>query len=377
MTTAQHSLSSLIAGLLASVLSFFVLSSSVYAKPAYVGDSQCRKCHIEIYQDYKHSGHPYKIQKITDKAPSYPDGTSPGVPNPPQGMGWEDISYVIGGYAWKARFMDKQGYILTGPENRQYNLANSDLDKSSHWTGYDADKGDRKPYTCGSCHTTGWIETGPEGPHQDNLEGIHGTWAQTGVTCEACHGPGSDHIKSPEKILLTTDENCGECHKRGDAQQIDASNGLIKHHEQYEDLLASPHNDLACSTCHNPHQSVKYSTDNTSITNSCLGCHKKKTVKLSNSEHQNECITCHMPRIAKSAVSKMIETKAGMIPIGDIRTHIYRITTDLTWQLFTKDGKFVQLDTKGKAHITLDRSCLTCHTDKTLEWAKTNAMQVH
>lgn len=357
------------------LLSF--LPSFLFAQPSYVGDTQCRKCHIEIYKDYIKSGHPYKIQKITGAPPFFPDNTSPGVPTPPKGLNWEDISFVIGGYAWKARFMDKEGYILTGPENRQYNLANSDLNKNPHWTGYDAKKGERKPYTCGSCHTTGWEETGSEGPHQDNLKGIYGTWAQAGVTCEACHGPGSEHIKKPTQTLLSTDENCGECHKRGDAEQIDASGGLIRHHEQYEDLLASPHNNLACSTCHNPHQSVKYSSETTDITKSCLGCHNNKTVKLNNSEHKNECITCHMPRIAKSAVSEMIKTKVGMIPMGDIRTHIYRITTDPNWQLFTNDGKFVNQDSDGKAHITLDRSCLTCHTNKTLEWAQTNAERVH
>lgn len=354
------------------------LPSLSLSQPDYIGDTQCRKCHIDIYKDYKHSGHPYKLQKITDEAPSYPVNTSPGVPNPPKGMGWSDISYVIGGYAWKARFMDKDGYILTGPSDRQYNLANAYHGKDAHWTGYDASKGERKPYTCGSCHTTGWQATGPEGPHQDNLKGIHGTWAQPGVTCEACHGPGSEHSKEPLENQLSKEENCGECHKRGNVKQIDASKGLIKHHEQYEGLLASPHEILECTSCHNPHKSVKYNSNaNEDIKDACLICHKTQTVKLAKSTHENECVSCHMPRIAKSAVSKNIETKEGSIPMGDVRTHIFRITTDPEWPLFTKDGKYVNLDDDGKAFITLDRSCLTCHTDKTFEWAKENAKKVH
>ena len=39
----------------------------------------------------------------------------------PAGMDWGDISYIIGGYGWKARFMDLEGYILTGPKERQWN----------------------------------------------------------------------------------------------------------------------------------------------------------------------------------------------------------------------------------------------------------------
>ena len=59
--------------------------------------------------------------------------------------------------------MDLEGYILTGPENRQFNLANDILGTEPHWTGYSAADAPRKPYTCGACHTTGWQATGPEG----------------------------------------------------------------------------------------------------------------------------------------------------------------------------------------------------------------------
>ena len=43
------------------------------------------------------------------KAPTYPFTK---IEKLPEGYTWNDISYVIGGY-WKARFMDKKGYIIT------------------------------------------------------------------------------------------------------------------------------------------------------------------------------------------------------------------------------------------------------------------------
>lgn len=353
------------------------------AQPTFIGDEACSDCHTQIYESYRQSGHPFKLQKIEGKPPVYPSKTSPGVPSPPDGLNWSDISYVIGGFGWKARFMDKEGYILTGPENRQYNLPNRHLGTEAHWIGYDKKKGQRKPYTCGACHTTGWTPTGAQGPHQDNLPGIHGTWAQPGVTCEACHGPASYHVRKPTQFKLTTEERCGDCHKRGDATQIDAKNGLIKHHEQYEDLLASPHQMLKCSSCHEPHSSVIYgngTSDNKglkSIKDSCLLCHKQQTVKLNGSAHVNECTSCHMPRIGKSAVAIKHESVSGAVSEGDIRTHIFRINTNQDWNMFTDDGKFVRIDDSGKAYITLDRSCLSCHTDKTLEWAEENAKSVH
>lgn len=166
----------------------------------YAGSATCANCHNDIHAKYARSGHPLKIQKIEGKPPSYSLGTSAGVPRPPAGMDWADISHVIGGYGWKARFMDCEGYILTGKMDRQFNRANNDLGLAAGWSGYDAKTAPRKPYTCGACHTTGWSETGPDGPHQDGLPGIYGTWREPGVTCEACHGPAPAY--SPESVGL-------------------------------------------------------------------------------------------------------------------------------------------------------------------------------
>lgn len=344
----------------------------------YAGDTACQKCHEGIYQDYKKSGHPYKIQKINGKAPSYPAGTSAGVPHPPKGMVWSDISYVIGGYGWKARFMDHQGYILTGKTNRQYNLANPDINTETGWTGYSAKTAPKKPYTCGSCHTTGWQATGPQGPHQDNLPGIHGTWAQPGVTCEACHGPSANHVKDPETSLPSIDENCSDCHKRGDIRKIDVSKGLIRHHEQAETLRASGHKSLDCVTCHNPHKSTKYKMGGFLGTQkTCLMCHNEQKVKLKSAAHQTDCISCHMPRVAKSAVSVKHKTASADIPEGDLRSHIFAITTDPDWKLLDDKGKFVRQNKQRRAYITVDHSCLSCHTDKSLEWALEQAKKVH
>ena len=93
----------------------FAAPPSAHAADGYAGSEKCEECHKEIYTGYRASGHPYKIQKIKDgQPPVYPVGRSSGVPRPPEGMDWKDISHVIGGYGWKARFMDLEGYILTG-----------------------------------------------------------------------------------------------------------------------------------------------------------------------------------------------------------------------------------------------------------------------
>ncbi|MCD6376278.1 MAG: T9SS type A sorting domain-containing protein [Caldisericaceae bacterium] len=343
----------------------------------YVGSSTCKTCHSTVYDDVFNSGHPHKLKKIEGAEPTYPEGTSAGIPNPPTGFTWNDITYVIGGYGWKARFIDSEGYILTGDTERQWNLANSELGLDAHWTDYDADKAPRKPYTCGSCHTTGWVATDENGPHQDDLPGIYGTWSEPGVTCEACHGPGSAHASAPSKDKNSKEENCSSCHIRGDVTQIDASGGLIKHHEQYEDLLASPHKAFQCGTCHEPHKSTKYEFGGfKGEDNTCKTCHSSIEIKVA-AKTNFKCTSCHMPFTGKSAVAITIDYKNGQVPKGDIRSHIFRINPDTTWKFLTDDGKYVRVDDEQNAYLTLDFTCLTCHTNQDMEWAANNAEAIH
>ena len=354
----------------------FALLFEVQASSDFAGSKSCKTCHLKIYESYQQTGHPHKLHKVTDESPAFPADTSAGIPNPPAGHQWKDISYIIGGYGWKARFMNEQGYILTG-EERQYNLANPLLDIDAHWVAYGGKKSSQKPYTCGGCHATGWVSTGINGSHQDGLPGIYGTWTEAGVTCEACHGPSAAHVKAPSKVKPSTEENCGSCHSRGEVTAIDASSGLIKHHEQYEDLLASPHKALACGSCHKPHQSSRYQLGGyKGDDNTCKTCHQGIQIKLKEKQNQS-CNSCHMPFAVTSAVSTSIPYKGGSVAKGDLRTHIHRISMVSTWKMFTDDGKFVRVDSDNKAYLTLDYACLSCHTDQDMDWAMTNAKRIH
>jgi len=68
------------------------------------------------------TGHPYKLNKVENgQPPEYPFSE---VPQPPEGYTWDDVAYVIGGYGWKARFIDHDGFIITGDADAttQHNL---------------------------------------------------------------------------------------------------------------------------------------------------------------------------------------------------------------------------------------------------------------
>jgi tetratricopeptide (TPR) repeat protein len=140
----------------------------------------------------------------------------------------------------------------------------------------------------------------------------------SGVTCERCHGPGSDHVMgrgamvNPAKLdALRRDSICAQCHLSGEAriEKADkrlamyrpgdllseyvvfftADHGAMKATSHYERLEASAckqasGDKLWCGTCHSPHRRI--------ATNSaCQSCHQPNEC-----ERGPGCSSCHMPK---------------------------------------------------------------------------------
>ncbi len=325
----------------------------------YVGAATCGACHKEIYDVFTKSGHPYKLTKVVGgKAPTYPFSK---IPEPPKSYTWNDISYVIGGYGWKARFLNKEGYIITdwitstatiSDTNYvgQYNFANPIVGKDAGWVKYNAGRENMK-YDCGPCHMTAYSKQG----NQDGLPGIVGSWAEPGIQCEECHGPGSLHVANPRGVAPKVErdsELCGKCHIRGPIEVVEASGGFIEHHEQYEELFQSKHITINCVTCHDPHKGVIQlrQAGQKTVRVECQNCHFKQTqaAKAPHAALGVTCIDCHMPRIAKTAWGDAAKFT------GDIRTHLTAIDPNQIGQ-FTADGKV------ALSQIGLDFACRHCH----------------
>jgi hypothetical protein len=294
------------------------------------------------------TGHPYILQKVVDGQP--PQHPFSEVPEPPAGYTWADILYVVGGYGWKARFIDQQGYLITGAADAttQYNLPNERLDLGDDWIAYHA--GEQVPYTCGACHTTGYV---PEG-NQDGLPGLIGAWSEDGVGCEACHGPGSNHVNQPYQVrmeVVRDSELCGQCHTQGEPIAIEAEDGFIRHEDQYEELFASKKRVMRCVDCHDPHQTTKY-TKGLAIKTACENCHFEKAEyqKITDRRHA-QCIDCHMPYVTKSAVGDPARFS------GDVRTHLMAINP-LAEAQFDDDGK------TAAPYLALDFACKGCHNEQ-------------
>ena len=411
----------------------------------YITSEQCGICHTVEYASFIQTGHPYKLNKVlNNEQPIYPftnlngvlerimdDGanieggladTNGIVTDNPLGtpMTWADVSYVIGGYFWKARFVDQNGSIVTGTEV-QYNFNNGSM------TAYHNNEAD-KNYNCGNCHTTGWVHTEPGELGQDDLEFMQGTFSEGGVHCEACHAAGAKHAKFrggivrdavPRTLIeLTADGtgsmpkagfglavDCGECHTRDGERdystylsgydkalaaagapdprpnemggRIAASGGLIKHHEQYDEILGIDPDTLDtvrspaflsthgnCGNCHNPHGS-SVNVNNPLYTGvpgvdptkgGCVTCHGDYDPQLRAGLGMKglNCSDCHMPDLAKSATVQ-IAAEADRPAQGDVRSHIFRISLDSTQPQFNEAGNFAY------PAIDEDWACRTCH----------------
>jgi hypothetical protein len=322
----------------------------------YVGSQTCGGCHPDIYEVFNQSGHAWVLNPVIEGTP--PDYPYTSIPQPPEGYNWEDVSYVVGGYNWKAVFLDQEGFIITNPPDssgavdylNQYNLENLRLNLDDDWVAFHAGE-DAIQYDCGSCHSTGYNERG-----QNDLPGIIGTWAQPGVQCEACHGPGSLHASDPQAVQMVIDRDdslCSACHTRSDSSSLVIADGFIQHSGQYGDLLPGKHLILDCVICHDPHSGVVQPRQNNIKTTrtACKDCHWQQAVLADDNPHIRfnfSCEECHMPRPIQNAWRIAEDFTA------DVRTHAVNINPTQIEQ-FNQDGTLVSMQ------LGLNIACRHCH----------------
>lgn len=164
---------------------------------------------------------------------------------------------------------------------------------------------------CFACHTTAGVVNGrPDAEH-----------AMPGVTCEACHGPGANHVAAAKsglideaaaKIMNPANLNpvelvdyCGSCHRTWwDVVQDESPGPKSLRFQPYrlENSRCWGKGDsrITCVACHDPHRPLV--TDTASYDDRYLSCHV--TEGKPTSDHQGaacptskkNCVSCHMQK---------------------------------------------------------------------------------
>ena len=238
------------------------------------------------------------------------------------------MRWIVEDRQWTAKPYDSSWWIADGtPDGRPKRPEEMSRTKTS-----DA--------TCDGCHTTGFTLA---------KDTESGTWVsrkvESGIGCEACHGPGSLHVATKQKNdiinpaqLSAEQQNqlCGRCHARmthksvqdltfpldfrpGEidlAQQVTfwsySSNRMnfwpngfsSKNRQQYHDIQLSSHAKagVTCITCHDTHSAKRGDAQvRGSKIALCTECHKESTEFYAGSAMERagvSCADCHMAKTA-------------------------------------------------------------------------------
>ncbi len=249
-------------------------------------------------------------------------------------------------------------------------------------------------YMCAECHSTNLQKN-----YDLKTDTFQTTWSEIDVGCQACHGPGSNHVEWARSIKETDDkkdryddvgleislraedsrvqiEACARCHSRRNIVngEYEYGEGFMDHYVPqvlidpyyyadgqildevyvYGSFIQSKkyHHGVRCTDCHNPH-TARLHTYGNELCNSCHASAPSRefeTITLKDYDtpehhfHKQDspgafCIECHMP-----------ETKYMIV--DPRRDHSFRVPRpDLS----------VELD--------IPNACNRRHKDKSAQWA--------
>jgi predicted CXXCH cytochrome family protein len=329
---------------LAALVALGACRSSGTPPPAgaagYVGSAACKECHDRVYASWQQTLHAKIVQDVR-KTPQALQGDW-GQPFEHRKFEKKDVRYIHG-VQWKQRYINEQWQVYPA----QWDF------ESQKWAGYNVDKGGTADWrkSCAYCHVVGF-------------DGDTLTWAEFGIGCEACHGPGERHVKAKPAERAGTIVNpaslpfdyaastCGQCHTRGKSPDgkwdhpigfrvgdylttahyvvTDKKNdqawwpdGSVKQHrQQYPEWKESRHAKagVTCIACHSVHEATSKFATRTSPNNLCVSCHATVSTDsvtghapIAGAPQHSDCVGCHMARTGKSADR------------GDERVHTFRV----------------------------------------------------
>ncbi len=407
-----------------SYLSLPTVSNSKEADFSFTGSLKCADCHRTEYNNWQDSHHDHAMEiagedtvlgnfnnvsfeshGITSKFYRKENKFYTYTSGPDGRMGEYEITHTFGWYPLQQYLVPFEGGRLQClpiawdvREKKWFDL-NPDIEIASDDWLYWTNAGQNWNGMCAECHSTNLKKN--YDPVNDTYET---TWTDIDVGCEACHGPGSGHVKwaeTPEmgrpdvtnfNLAVRTSgissrqlvNQCAPCHSRrailGDYTHAESDlldslqpslltpdlyfpdGQILEEVYVYGSFTQSKmyHRDVKCSDCHDVH-SARLIRDGNDL---CLQCHRAS--EYNTAEHHfhkqkgekgepirsddgkilfevgtgSECMQCHMPG-------------RNYMVIDYRPDHSFRIPMpDLSEKLNTPNA------------------CNRCHMDKPVEWSE-------
>lgn len=336
------------AALLFELRSTAKVSATGAEVPQYVGNRACASCHLAIYQSYSRtpmaltsgpvgnnlvegafehspSAMRYRLYQKDGKAfLSYQRLDESGI------RGTQELAFFVGsGRRGRSYLFSIDGFLYQSPASYYSQKKRWDMSP-----GYESAR--EMPFnraiapSCLSCHAS-------------QISAVKGTenryeampFAQAGIGCERCHGPGSEHVKGKSPMInpgkleaARRDSVCAQCHLSGEARinQPGKNAGMFRPGDLLTDYVldyiydggfnyaykAISHVEalaqsrcklaagdrMSCLSCHDPHSLPPAEEKAAYFREKCLACHLEQKVSVELKQHfdaQQDCRGCHMP----------------------------------------------------------------------------------
>jgi tetratricopeptide (TPR) repeat protein len=403
-----------------AVLAAALLHFSSPARQTLAGSSSCRQCHQQFYELWSTSHHglamrPYTVefarQNLTPPQAPVRIGKNAYIPCIGANEGWvlerkpdgqmrHRIAHVMGGKnVYYFLTPHERGRLQTLPvaydvRAREWfdtaasgvrHFPGTESDAPLHWT----DPAYTFNTSCYSCHVSQLSKN-----YDAKTDTYRTTWAEPGINCEACHGPGQEHVdvcrsakadQEPEdlRIISTksfsaeqTNAMCSSCHAK--MSPVSASFEPGERYFEHFDLMTLEHPDfypdgrdlgenytmtgwlmspcvktgqLDCTHCHT--SSGRYRFKNAKNPNAaCLPCHHERVKNVSDHTHHDvnstgsQCVACHMPMTEFARMTRSDHSMRPPAPAATLR-------------------------------FESPNACNICHKDKDAAWAEDHVRKWH
>ncbi|MBN2314817.1 MAG: tetratricopeptide repeat protein [Sedimentisphaerales bacterium] len=390
------------------------------ARQVLAGSISCRECHQQFYELWSTSHHglamqPYSAefarQNLTSHQTSIRIVANTYIPCIGENEGWilektpegqlqHRIAHVMGGknvYYFLTPM--ERGRLQTLPiaydvrRKEWFDTAASGVrhfpgtqsDAPLHWT----DPAYTFNTSCYSCHVSQLAKN-----FDVKTDTYRTTWAEPGINCEACHGPGQEHVdicqeaqanQAPKDLHIIstnsfsveqTNAMCNSCHAK--MSSISASFKPGDRFFDHFDLIALEHPDfypdgrdlgenytmttwrmspcvkagsLDCTHCHTSSGRYRFKTAQNPNA-ACLPCHRERVENVTEHTHHdvnspgNQCVACHMPM---TEFARMTRSDHSMRPPAPAATLAFKSPN----------------------------ACNLCHEDKDTNWANDHVRKWH